>query len=207
MRANIIDMALTSTAMMRLFKGQSSKTIARELGKILSDLANVQDPEEYTTEHRRFCEWFTEKVRTAEKKIGDHAPRPSEPASYGQAAKVLDMALKVYFYYCGRPSAEVSTRLVSMLNAPVDTLILKCLKQKAKELGLTGRHSVTASTIKQIDKRQYQDLQSLVDDIIEKEFHNRIHRVQYEDMMWRRLKNNPSACKEPCISATIHLKG
>jgi hypothetical protein len=47
--------------------------------------------------------------------------KPSVACSYGHGAKVLDVAAKVYVYYCGEPSAEIAARLLPMLQAGLDT--------------------------------------------------------------------------------------
>ncbi|HEY2932815.1 MAG TPA: hypothetical protein VGK99_13810 [Acidobacteriota bacterium] len=81
----------------------------------------------------------------------------SQPASYGQAAKVLDIALKVYVYYCAQPTADVAERIVPLLHGAVDTPIMQQLKRSKYA---TAR--IRAATIKGVDATAYESLQSVV---------------------------------------------
>jgi hypothetical protein len=107
-RRNIIDMALGFTAMMRIFSEGSKTNIEKRLRELFSGLPGIGNSEDYEACHRAFCEWFTREVRTAEKRSESGKAQESEPASYGHAAKVLDIAIKVYVYYCAQPDAEVA---------------------------------------------------------------------------------------------------
>jgi len=49
---------------------------------------------------------------------------------------------------------------------------------------------VTASTIEQIDKNQYVKLQELVGRDIVRSFGGNVIPVQYDDIMWSKLKRN-----------------
>ena len=68
--------------------------------------------------HRDFCQWFVKTIKLA---------KTEEPSSYGHAAKVLDLALKVYVYYCKMPSPEKAESLMPRLNGGIDTPILRHL--------------------------------------------------------------------------------
>ena len=67
------------------------------------------------------------RFETAEKILKNGKVLKSEAASYGHAAKVLDIAIKVYVYYCAQPNAEVAERLVPFLHGAVDTALMKHL--------------------------------------------------------------------------------
>lgn len=123
-------MALGFTAMTRIFSEGSKPKIATKLGGLFSTLTEIHSPQGYATLHRSFCEWFAREIRTAEKKMKKGKVHPSQPSSYGQAAKVLDIAIKVYVYCCAQPTAEIAQRMVPFLNGAVDTPIMKHLKNQ-----------------------------------------------------------------------------
>ena len=90
-RNNILDMALTFTAMMRVFSKGSKQRIARQLRELTSDLPAITSAEGYEQAHKAFCEWFCREIHTAERKLKNGKTKISKPTSYGQAAKVLDI--------------------------------------------------------------------------------------------------------------------
>ncbi|MBI5588096.1 MAG: hypothetical protein HY889_07000 [Deltaproteobacteria bacterium] len=179
-------MALTFTAMMRVFHTGSKKLIAMEFEKLCDNLLSVKssDTDCYEKLHQDFCTWFIQEIKTAEKRLKNGRVKASQPASYGHAAKTLDIAMKVYVYYCGQPTLEVANHLTPMLHCAVDTPIMELLKAK-----FPNAH-VTSSTIEQVDKGCYIVLQKLVSKDIAESFANNIIPVQYDDIMWNRLNRN-----------------
>jgi hypothetical protein len=83
---NIVEMAFDFTAMVRVFAKDSKEKIKAKLEEHFLCLKTIRTQEDYEDFHRKFCKWFTGQIRTAGKK--------SEAASYGHAAKVLDIAIK-----------------------------------------------------------------------------------------------------------------
>ena len=179
---NIIGMALGFTAMMRILDERSNAKIEVEAQKHFERLNKVNSQDEYDVMHRSFCRWFISNIQTAEKKLRNGRLQQSRAASYGQAAKVLDIAAKVYVYYCGLPTTEVAQRIVPFLHGAVDTPILKELKKrlKSERPGAT----IPAKTIREVDEGAYGVLQSLV---LKESRRRKILRVQYDDIMWRKL--------------------
>ncbi len=175
---NIVEIAFDFTAMMRVFFEGSKTKIVSKLEKHFSSLAKINTREDYEAFHRTFCKWFTRKIRTAEKKLKNGKALKSKAASYGHAAKVLDIAIKVYVYHCAQPNAEVAERLVPFLHGAVDTPLLEYL---LKPVCTT---TIRPKTIKEVDEKAYHYLQSLVH---AKSQACKVHPVQYDDIMWRRL--------------------
>jgi hypothetical protein len=98
---------------------------------------------------------------------------------------MLDVAIKVYVYYCAQPTSEVAERIVPFLHGAIDTAILKDLK-KSK----LARGDIPATTIKDLDGEAYQALQSLLAKSQAEswpESLRNLHPVQYDDILWRRL--------------------
>jgi hypothetical protein len=171
---NILDMALTFTAMMRVFSTGSRKRIADKLSDLASRLREVTSADDYEKLHKDFCEWFRREIRTAEKtnRNTGNVAKPAQPASFGQAAKVLDVALKVYVFYCGQPSPDVASRIHPFLHGAVDGLIMDHLKRRYPDV------SIPATTIEQIDEHTYQSLQALIARDTGDSFHNNVCPVR-----------------------------
>jgi hypothetical protein len=184
-RKNIIDMALGFTAMTRIFSAKSKAKIEAQLEVLFTSLTEINTRAEYEARHRSFCEWFAQEIRTAEKRLKNGKLQPSEPSSYGQGAKVLDIAIKVYVYYCAQPTAQVAQRIVPLLNGAVDVPILKVLKKSEY-----ATDTIRATTIKEIDEAAYLTLQAVV--LAESHIHE-VYPVQYDDIMWAALKRGKLA--------------
>ena len=121
---------LTFTAMNRVFEKKSKAKIAQQLGPTLSKLAAVNSPDSFERVHADFCEWFTANISTTAKERDGKIVKKPGRASYGHAAKVLDIVLKVYVYYSHQPSCQAATRLMMLLHGAVDTPILKHLRRR-----------------------------------------------------------------------------
>jgi hypothetical protein len=178
-RKNIIDMALDFTAMTRIFSAKSKAKIEARLEELFTSLAEISTRAEYEARHRSFCEWFAREIRTAEKRLKNDKLQPSEPSSYGQGAKVLDIAVKVYVYCCAQPTAEIAQRILPFLNGAVDVPIMNSLK-KSKYATV----KIQATTIKEVDESAYEALQVVV--FAESRVLG-LHPVQFDDAMWRKL--------------------
>jgi hypothetical protein len=107
--------------------------------------------------------------------------KESHPASYGHAAKVFDVAVKVYVHYCHLPSCETAVTLLPLLHGAVDTPIMKNLKSRYPASG------VKSETIESVGESEYALLQGLVEKHIQEEFKSGIFPAQYDDIMWHRL--------------------
>lgn len=178
---NLIDMAITFTAMNRMFEGGAKPKIAGQLARILPALSGIRDRGAFEESHDQFCRWFMQNIRTAERVLKNGAGKSSQSASYGHAAKVFDIIAKVFVYYCRLPSSEAAVRVEQFLHAAIDTPILREL------MGKYPGAAVAAETVEQIDRSQYRRLQDLARRHIEEEFLGAILPVQYDDIMWRRL--------------------
>ncbi len=108
---NIIDAAFSFSAMTRVFKKESTEKIVNKLNETLAQITSLKDDKEFADLHDGFCRWFAQNVKTAERTKRDGTKKPSAPTSYGQGAKVLDVALKVYVYYCHLPDVKTAERI------------------------------------------------------------------------------------------------
>jgi hypothetical protein len=158
--------------MLRVFEKGSNAKIIPTLREFFDRLDNIKDKAAYDNAHAGFCEWFAANIKTAEKKLRGGGIKPSVACSYGHGAKVLDIAAKVYVYYCGQPSAEIAQILVPMLHCALDTPMMTMI-------------DAASGTIQEVDREGYERLQTCV---ISKVTGQGIDPVQYDDVMWRRLQ-------------------
>jgi len=183
---NILDMALDFTAMIRLFEKGSNKKILSYLDSFIPSIFNSETELEYNGKHSEFCQWFTSNIKTAEKRNKNGLLiKKSGYASWGQAAKVLDIILKVCIYYCHLPSCERAAKIVVWLNGAVDTPILEYLK-KCYNCQLISR----TTTIEGIDKEKYEEIQKMIRSEINEKYNDKIVPVQFDDILWRKLNRD-----------------
>ena len=178
MKQNIIDMAIGFTAMMPLFQERSVDLIKEKLADFFEDLARISFEQDFNKMHRDFCQWFVKTIRLA---------KTEEPSSYGHAAKVLDLSLKVYVYYCRMPSPAKAKSLMPRLNGAIDTQILRHLFKKLEDICRKSYPPRYLWTIAIIDKEDYDLLQKIIRQDIRDSFDDNILPVQYDDIMGRRL--------------------
>jgi hypothetical protein len=178
---NIIDIAWDFSAMTRVFKSGSSIDIKIKLAEVLPEIASAKNEQDFKELHNKFCLWFAKKIKTAK-----HKKNGTTEASYGEGAKVLNVALKVYVYYCQLPDPKTAQRTAKLLHAAIDTEMLKYLKKYDK--------TMPASEAK-VDKDTYGTLQKLVCKDIRDCFSNRITPVQWDDIMWRKLNSKDEMVK------------
>jgi hypothetical protein len=177
-KQNIIDMAVGFTAMMPLFQERSADLIKEKLADLFEGLDRISSDQDFSKMHRDFCQWFVKTIRLA---------KTEEPSSYGHAAKVLDLALKVYVYYCKMPSPAKAESLVPRLNGAIDTPILRHLFKKMEDIYGKSFPPHYLWTIKMIDKEGYDLLQKVIRQDIRDSFKDKLSPVQYDDIMGRRL--------------------
>lgn len=177
---NIIDMAISFSATGRIFEKGSTEKMRKKLYECIDEFFNAPSEEQYHKKHREFCKWITENIMTSGRK--GRATNTSKKASWGQAAKVIDIALKVCIYYCKLPSPSESSRIVPWLNGGIDTALLEHLKKEYHRPLLKG-----VFTLADITEEVYDELQNLIRSDIERSFNGEISPVQYDDIMWREL--------------------
>lgn len=66
--SNIVDMGLTFSAMIRLYKKGSKETLHKKIVRILPAIANVDSIEHFQKTHKKFCNWGIKKLSLAERK-------------------------------------------------------------------------------------------------------------------------------------------
>lgn len=184
-RKIIVDMALGFTATIRVFEKKSKRNISILVLRYLSEIEKVKTKAQFERLHRDFCLAFVTQIRTASKVLKNRERQLSVAASYGHAAKLLDICAKVWFYYCDLPSAKVAARIQPWLHIAIDTPILNYLRRNYKSSNISARH------IGDIDEADYVKLQTLANDDRLKNCEAALLAVQYDDILWYAL-NKPA---------------
>jgi hypothetical protein len=179
-KRNIIDMAVGFAGMMPLFQERSADLIKEKLTETFEGLERIGSDEEFNRMHRAFCRWFVKTIKLA---------KTEEPSSYGHAAKVLDLALKIYVYYCKMPSPAKAELLTPRLNGVIDTPILRHLFTRLQDMYGKPSPPHYLWTIKMINEADYDLLQKALRQEIRDSFDDRILPVQYDDIMGPRLNH------------------
>ena len=177
-KQNIIDMAVGFTGMMPLFEEGSADLIKEKLTELCEGLDRIGLEQDFRKMHREFCQWFVKTIRPA---------KSEQPSSYGHAAKLLDLALKVYVYYCKMPSPAKAEALIPTLNGAIDTHILRYLYGKLEYMKGKPYPPHYLWTIDVINREDYDLLQKVIRQDILNSFNGDILPVQYDDIMSRRL--------------------
>jgi hypothetical protein len=179
-KRTIIDMAVGFAGMMPLFQERSADRIKEKLTETFDGLERIGSDAEFNKMHRAFCRWFVKTIRLA---------KTEEPSSYGHAAKVLDLALKVYVYFCRMPSPAKAESLTPRLNGVIDTPILRHLFKRLEDIYGKSSPPHYLWTIGMINEEDYDLLQKALRQEIRDSFDDRISPVQYDDIMGQRLNH------------------
>jgi len=177
----IINMSVTYSGMLRNFKEGSKEKLCSQLMKTADSLFNVNSEKQFAEHHSQFCLWGTSNILTAERRRKEKSAKHETPASYGQIAKTLDVALKIAVYYCQLPDSETSAMLHKLLFAPVDVGMMKLLQEKYPE-------DIRPWPVKlaSLQKEDYLKIQELVHRDIMESHRGLITPVQYSDVYWKK---------------------
>jgi len=181
-RYNIIDMGLGFSAMIRNFvKGSKDVKGSKEKlhGKIMEDIERIfmaTTKATFDEIHATFCKCGVKNIVLAERVRDGKVIKKSGPASYGQIAKTLDVVLKVAIYYSYLPNCETAKILMPLLNAALDTEMMKML----------GR----PGTVEAVDEEKYFRLQEIVRQFIIDKHNGQIMPVQFDDIYWKQLNRD-----------------
>ena len=178
-KQNILDMSIAFTAMMPLLQERSAVPIKQKLAQLFDNLDSLRSDQDFHKMHSDFCQWFVGTIRLV---------KTGESPSWGHAAKVLDLALKVYVYYCKMPSPTKAEALIPRLNGIIDTPILRYLFRKLESVYAKPFPPHYLWTIRMIAKEDYDLLQKVIRQHIRDRFGDEILPVQYDDVMKRSLE-------------------
>ena len=183
---NIIDMAVLFSGMIRVLKKGSKDRIVEKIKDSINEFFNLSGKKDYIKKHENLCMKIIEdkKIKTAK---GD------DSLSWGQSAKIVDITMKVIFYYCKLPSEEYALKILPWLNGPIDSKILRYIKHQIKEGHLKKYENIyyekiaEIQSLKDIDKQKYRLLQKIFLDCKERGNEN-MSLIEYEEIIWWNLK-------------------
>ncbi len=186
---NIIDMGLTFSAMIRLFKKETKGKLHERIMEDAKKIFDAKSIEDFNSIHSIFCKWGVENVLLAERKKNEKVIKKEGPASYGQIAKTFDVVMKVVIYYSRLPDFETSEKILPWLNPAVDTQMMKMLKKHYKKQNplLIKNISPWPITVEEVCEVKYQQIQDLVRKFINDEHNGDIIPVQFDDIYWNQL--------------------
>jgi len=174
---NMVDMGLRYSGMIRLYQRGSKQKLIRKIMKMLPEISDIDSKTDFDKIHHAFCMW-------AKRNISLARPRQTRAnISFGQAAKTLDVTLKVLVYYCSWPNRVKSSRLVKWIHAAVDTDMMRYLKKYYR-----SEFTLWPKTVKQVDKRSYNKIQDLVKRFVAQKDNTISLPVQFDDKYWYLLK-------------------
>ncbi len=84
---NVIDMSIAFTSMIRVFEKRSKQKIAKKLESTLSLLPEVDGKDTFENIHAEFCEWFVEKIKSAEKVLNNNTIKKAIQPPMGRLEK------------------------------------------------------------------------------------------------------------------------
>ena len=158
-QSSMVEMALEWSATLRIFEKGSKGKIQKIIEEMLAPLSSVKTQETFNSLHKETCKKIIKEINLNKK-----LRKRRRKVSFGEAAKIVDMSLKVYVYLCKMPDTHTSVRLVNFLNCPIDNNNLEWLKKHAKE----GRDA-------------FEEINSLAD----------IHEIEYYNVQ-RALRETPA---------------
>ncbi len=179
---NIVDMALSFSAMMRLFREGSKEIFHNQIMDYLPRFINAKSEDEFKAVHHDFCLWGTTAINTAEKEQKDGSIKNSAPASYGQIAKTLDVVLHVVIHYAHHPNNETAKAISKWLNTAMDTKMMAFLSDCYPDA-----LKPWPKTIEQVNKKEYEAIQKTVRLFIQEEHLGKIRPVDVDDVYWEVL--------------------
>lgn len=171
---NIVDVGLTASAMVRLFKQGTKEKIRGHTVKAIKKMLGATSELEYQRVHSDFCKWGIKTIALSKK---------TKHASYGQVAKTIDVVLKVVVYYCHLPECEKSKEFSQWLNAAVDTKMMAKLRRC-----YPNAMKPWPRTIEKVDSKQkYDKIQETVRKFIHDKHQDSITPAQFDDYYWKKL--------------------
>ena len=121
----------------------------------------AETSDEFDEIHADFCRWATNNIYLAEKIKDGIVVRKRSKISYGQAAKTLNVTLKVLVYYCSWPNKTKSRQLRKWIHAAIDNKMMRHLKGNYPNAFKNWPKSVA-----EVGRQKYLKLQKIVKQFI-----------------------------------------
>ncbi len=102
----------------RVLQGGGVKKFEPLARRLVHGLTHVRNREDFDRLHARAVRTIVMKFQTS---------RGKKP-SYGQAAKPINVFLKLYVDWAGRPSSTIRRRVLPFLHVPLDSVLMDAIK-------------------------------------------------------------------------------
>jgi hypothetical protein len=181
---NIVDMGLRYSGMVRLYEKGTKQKLIFKIVMMLPTFYNADSSEAFDEIHSDFCRWATNNIFLAEKRKNGIVIRKRSKIGYGQAAKTIDVTLKVLVYYCSWPNKTKSQQLRKWIHAAIDNKMMRHLKRTYPAAFKNWPKSVA-----EVGRQKYLKLQKLVKQFISEDNDKDIKlSVEFDDKYWYLLK-------------------
>ncbi|MFH1978636.1 MAG: hypothetical protein ABIJ92_04895 [Candidatus Aenigmatarchaeota archaeon] len=165
---HIIDLAIGIPSIIRMCERGASVVIENKFDPLLNKLIPVKSKIDLDKIREEFCRW-------AESNIKQCKSKEVRLVSWGQAAKIFDVGLKVCVYYCHLPDNNTANRISPFLNCPIDEQIQSVLVRN----GLLDKNT----RLKKMGKEHYEKIQYAVREDMKTLVGVR-HPIEYDEVNW-----------------------
>ena len=143
----------------RIFSNEANKKIKKKIFSVIELLPEIKTQKKFDTVHKNILDVIVNNIKNFRKN------NPSGKISYGQAQKGLNVFLKVFVDWANRPFREVSQVVRKFLHCPLDSIVMKAIKRKEKNL--YKKYENLPCDLKSISTyEQYINWQRLIDEIL-----------------------------------------
>ncbi|MHA1311122.1 MAG: hypothetical protein ACTSQO_09345 [Candidatus Helarchaeota archaeon] len=161
---NIINISLNISTMLRNFSTRSKELILPKLFNTINKMFEMERREDYVELHDEFCKWAIKNIKPVK-------TQTTSRISWGQAAKIIDVATKFVFYYSNIPDQEYAKKVIKWFNSPIDRFMLQTLK-------------MNLTSLTNIDKEKYELCQKKIIELIEDYYNNKLYPLEFDDLIW-----------------------
>lgn len=106
----------------RVLKKGGVNKFQRIIMKMLPELSEINSIEQFNKLHHKYVKKVISNIKTSENS-------KSHRASYGQAAKPINVFLKVYVDWSKRPNMAVRKKILPYLHVPLDSILIQSIKE------------------------------------------------------------------------------
>lgn len=146
----------------RIFSRQTNTEIKNRIHKILNELPNIANQDEFNKVHKNVLDDIVENIKNL------RGNRKNREITYGQAQKGLNVFLKVYVDWANLPSPKIAANVKPYLHCPLDSVVM--LKFKKSENDIYRRHGKPPCNLRNIvTYNQYLNWQHMIEEIVKRE--------------------------------------
>ena len=142
----------------RIFSPEANKAIKKKIYSVIEFLTEIKNQSDFDKTHKKILDDIVTNVENA------NAKNLQNKISYGQAQKGLNVFLKVYVDWANRPSQKTAEIIRPLLHCPLDSFVMKTIKNRERRLFEKYGNLVNMKTYE-----EYFSWQKLITEIAERE--------------------------------------